>query len=49
MVPKDLGTLLFSNTPLQVAESPSWDAKCFAFAEERAFVSMSAVMSSVGE
>ena len=38
-----------SNTPPQAACSPSEVAKCFALTLGRAFVSMSAVISSVGQ
>ena len=39
----------YSNTPLQTVASPNSFAKCFTFAEGKAFVKTSATMSSVGQ
>jgi hypothetical protein len=39
----------YSNTPPQGDESPSSATKCLTLAEGRALVSMSAIMSSVGQ
>ena len=41
--------ILYSYTPPQVRRSPNIFMKCFAFAFGSAFISMSAVMSSVGQ
>ena len=41
--------LLISNTPPQTVERPNAAAKCFAFTEGRALVSVSAVMLLVGQ
>jgi hypothetical protein len=42
-------TVCNSNTPPQTVESPSAVAKCFALTEGNALVSVSAVMSFVGQ
>ena len=44
-----LGAALHSNTPLQSCTSPSSAAKCLTFADGKAFVNVSAIMSVVGQ
>lgn len=39
----------YVNTPPQIMHSPSGTAKCLAFSASKVFVSVSAIMSSVGQ